>query len=254
LKYSQLSKKKNNDLNFVVKQSTKDRLINFPPFPEKNVYVATVLSILENSEIIFELLGYVLSKKDSPHFAIRHMKWIFIALFESLKCILRFYLLVKNRGSMIVHRRIPSRSDESEKTEKFTMIDDDISKPTEANVQIILGEVLWIMRPILYLMSLFYYTRKSWKPWFISIIIDIASRSLTLKSNFNTNESKELKSRSYNLLLYLLRSPFFETFINPAQDKLIEKYFDSAFRVPLAYIKDILQFYRQIYFYSSGSN
>jgi len=256
-------------------KKTKKKLKEVSYFPQNNIRLTSILSFLENTEIVHELVGYLLTDKQSSFFLKRNFRWTAVTVIEMLKCLIRFYLFYLNNGTILVHRKIPSRNNnlygtEEENNErpiistfyferlklKQREIERNIgSKPTPSNRRIVVGEILWIFRPLFYLFTLFLYGKKSWKPWFISFIVDIASRSVTIGMNINIVEKKELNNRLMNLLFYLLRSPFFESFTIPTQDMIVEKFQDiPPVKMLLEYIKEIAKLYSKIYFYSSGSN
>ncbi|XP_054154210.1 peroxisomal membrane protein PEX16-like [Oppia nitens] len=77
----------------------------------------------------------------------------------------------------------------------------------------IIGEILHILKPVLHLTSLAGFGPKSWTPYLLSLGLDVTS--LRLLSNppnkmWNLNERIELTQRSFSLLLYLMRSPFYD--------------------------------------------
>jgi hypothetical protein len=108
--------------------------------------------------------------------------------------------------------------------------------PTKSTSSMVLGEILWILRPVVYcksfnvfdntyirhtndiynmvVVALVLFGRHSWKPWWISLLIDIYSRRKSRSGKtLNDPESIELSRRTFNWLYYLLRSPFFEKFL-----------------------------------------
>jgi len=91
----------------------------------------------------------------------------------------------------------------------------EVERPTEVTLRSALGEVLWTLRPLLYLAALYRYGTRSWTPWLLSLATDALSRRLTLPSRGRLTKSEEAET-SRRLLLwafYLLRSPFFERFL-----------------------------------------
>jgi len=126
---------------------------------------------------------------------------------------------------------------------------------SKASLRRFIGETLHISRPVIYLLFLFGYGRKSWKPWIISLLIDLASRYLTGKvDNLNAEEKEEINRRNVLWLLYLIRSPFYEKYTRPPILKLC-KIFES---VPLLgglfmNLTDLLAAFQSHYFYTSGS-
>eukprot|EP01127_Copromyxa_protea_P012164 TRINITY_DN3134_c0_g3_i1.p1 TRINITY_DN3134_c0_g3~~TRINITY_DN3134_c0_g3_i1.p1 ORF type:complete len:373 (+),score=59.95 TRINITY_DN3134_c0_g3_i1:39-1157(+) len=81
--------------------------------------------------------------------------------------------------------------------------------PTRPSISLILGEVLWILRPLVFLLFLTKNGKKSWKPWIASAVVDFMSWKLQKKheDKFNKPEIEEFQRRKGLWLLYLLRSP-----------------------------------------------
>lgn len=78
----------------------------------------------------------------------------------------------------------------------------------------IIAEAAYIFKPIAHLSTLYFAGRKSWKPWILSLSMDIASliilyRALT-KNEISDVQKKQVLHRRFGLLVYLLRSPFYD--------------------------------------------
>ncbi|KAJ6667201.1 hypothetical protein lerEdw1_017179 [Lerista edwardsae] len=85
--------------------------------------------------------------------------------------------------------------------------------PTSLSTQETIAESVYVTRPLLHLMSLGVWGQRSWKPWLLSGILDIASLSLLSDiKDLNKRERVELKRRTVLLLYYLLRSPFYDRY------------------------------------------
>ncbi|XP_021748188.1 peroxisome biogenesis protein 16-like isoform X2 [Chenopodium quinoa] len=89
----------------------------------------------------------------------------------------------------------------------------------------LMGETLFILRPLIYVWFIRKYGIRSWKPWLISLAVDLVSSSvssLATKSKEGTNEQKEtnlsvaekdeLRRRKVLWALYIMRDPFFCTY------------------------------------------
>lgn len=114
----------------------------------------------------------------------------------------------------------------------------------------IYGEVLHITRPVAHLALMGTFGTKSWISYLTSLMMDVSSLYLVRSpissslqtagqpSNqvvdpsykFNMNERMELGQRASSLLLYLLRSPFFDEY---TKQKAIEGLATSAESIPL---------------------
>ncbi|CAI8015842.1 Peroxisomal membrane protein PEX16 [Geodia barretti] len=94
------------------------------------------------------------------------------------------------------------------------------------------AEALYISRPLLHLASMFSFSQGSWKPWLLSMTLDLAS--LQLHGGLLRWRSKENKSeivrRRVSLLLYLLRTPFYDRY---TRDLLVRLLSYLAATIPL---------------------
>eukprot|EP00794_Sanderia_malayensis_P011294 gene11294-12475_t len=73
------------------------------------------------------------------------------------------------------------------------------------------AELAHILRPIAHLTSMFVFGEKSWKPWLLSLAIDVSSiQHLSSKKGLYKMEKDELLKRKIMLMMYLLRSPFYD--------------------------------------------
>ncbi|KAK0159720.1 hypothetical protein PV327_010805 [Microctonus hyperodae] len=90
---------------------------------------------------------------------------------------------------------------------------------TECETQIttptlLLAETLYIIKPLIHLINIMVKGNKNWLPWATALTMDIISLKLisreTLHSRFVKEEREEICRRRINLLLYILRSPFYD--------------------------------------------
>jgi len=83
----------------------------------------------------------------------------------------------------------------------------------------ILAEVLYILRPLIYVMALEKYSddKKSWKPWLIGFGIEYASRELLKKKvgGYGTLEKEEMARREWGLMWWAARSAGYENLVGP---------------------------------------
>lgn len=86
----------------------------------------------------------------------------------------------------------------------------DISKERSLPVNALLGELLHVTRPLCHLATRGVFGGSSWVPWLTSLTMDVTS--LYLHSNYTLHpmEAKELSRRQMGLLIYLVRSPFYD--------------------------------------------
>ena len=91
---------------------------------------------------------------------------------------------------------------------------------TSANLQIkthlqgnpLIGEVIYTAKPVCHLAAMLCYGTTSWVPWLLSLSMDLSSLKLMEHGTFNGDEKKEINRRQLMLLMYLLRSPFYDRF------------------------------------------
>ncbi|KAG2175709.1 hypothetical protein INT43_001356 [Umbelopsis isabellina] len=131
-----------------------------------------------------------------------------------------------------------------------------------------LGEVLYILRPLIYVLAIFKYGRYSWRPWLISMIVESASqaaitRSFTspygsTKSTMTALEKAEL-SRRFNQMWYnVLRGQFYERYTRPRLEKFCiatqDRFLISIVAGNITgVIRDYQPLWEKVYFYTSAS-
>ena len=80
------------------------------------------------------------------------------------------------------------------------------------------AEVMWILRPVVYVVMRMMYGSRSWKPWVLSLLLQLLSMRL---SKGKTEEEKdELSSRKGELGFYLMRKPFSDMISSFVPDRL----------------------------------
>ncbi|KAJ2400763.1 hypothetical protein GGI23_001834 [Coemansia sp. RSA 2559] len=123
------------------------------------------------------------------------------------------------------------------------------------------GELLFILRPVLYVLGIRKLGKRDWRPWALSLLVELVSRQM-IRSDLRDNETTErrtverdeLSRRKWLLLYYLLRSPFFDRFVESRMTRMA----DWCSNKPLlslvgALIHDYLPLWQQYYFYTSAS-
>ncbi len=93
---------------------------------------------------------------------------------------------------------------------------------------LVIGEVLHIVRPVVYAAMLRRYGTRAWSPWVTSLVVELASMQLTcvggrlqqrgdaakgdasVQHPWSELEQRELMRRKMLLLYYLIRSPMYE--------------------------------------------
>ncbi|KAE9595556.1 hypothetical protein Lal_00030594 [Lupinus albus] len=88
----------------------------------------------------------------------------------------------------------------------------------------LIGEVLFISRPLIYVLFIRKYGVRSWTPWSISLAIDCIANSIhslvttsvaggnEQKFHLSALENDEVKRRKLLFVLYLMRDPFFSKY------------------------------------------
>jgi len=126
--------------------------------------------------------------------------------------------------------------------------------PSELSETQRMGEVLHIVRPVAHLTALAAFGVESWAPYLLAAGLDVASlRLLSDPPNklWNFNERIELSQRTFSLLLYLLRSPFYD---NYTKEKILTIMSFMANHIPLfgRLIRPLIEYlpeWQKTYFY-----
>ncbi|XP_051885062.1 peroxisomal biogenesis factor 16 [Pristis pectinata] len=127
--------------------------------------------------------------------------------------------------------------------------------PMALGKQETVAESLYIARPLVHLVTLCIWGRRSWKPWLVSAILDIASLSLLKDAKAMTAEERaELRRRTFMLLYYLLRSPFYDRYSEAMILFLLRLLADHIPGVGLVArpLMDYLPVWQKVYFYNWG--
>uniref|UniRef100_A0A1B6E1J0 Peroxisomal membrane protein PEX16 n=2 Tax=Clastoptera arizonana TaxID=38151 RepID=A0A1B6E1J0_9HEMI len=210
----------------------------------------TWLTILEYSEVFIEVSALKLWGDKG--------KWLIILLIQILKCLARFKLLIYH--NVQIGQNPPIQPLERKKVCKENNLDNKgISKqafrlesgrvirtvngtepvqsrswqPPELPVELnesplndkqLAGEALYIVKPLVHLGMSFLFSPRHWVPWMVALGIDSASLKL-LENKGNSTLSQrqivELNQRNIALLLYLLRSPFYEKHTKDKLNRLL---------------------------------
>ncbi|GER31280.1 shrunken seed 1 family protein [Striga asiatica] len=91
------------------------------------------------------------------------------------------------------------------------------------------GEVMFILRPLVYVLLIRRYGARSWLPWLTSLLVDLighgiistvtVSSRLSKDFKLSTIEKNELKRRKFLWALYLMRDPFFTKYTRQRLDR-----------------------------------
>ncbi|KAJ2006382.1 hypothetical protein GGI04_001900 [Coemansia thaxteri] len=123
------------------------------------------------------------------------------------------------------------------------------------------GELLFILRPLIYVIGIRKMGKGDWRPWALSLLIELASRQMVrtdLHADKNsaerTVERDELSRRKWLFLYYLLRSPFFDRFTESRLTRAAEWCSNKPLLSLLgSLIQDYQPLWQNYYFYTAGS-
>ncbi|XP_073321028.1 peroxisomal biogenesis factor 16 [Pagrus major] len=129
------------------------------------------------------------------------------------------------------------------------------SRPTHLNLQQTLAESVYIGRPLVHLLCLALCGKQSWKPWLVSGALDLSSFAVLSERKFQNGwERSEMKRRTFLLLYYLLRSPFYDKYSEQKILFLLRLLADHIPGIGLVArpLMDYLPTWQKIYFYNWG--
>ncbi|KAG0188866.1 Peroxisomal membrane protein pex16 [Apophysomyces sp. BC1034] len=111
-----------------------------------------------------------------------------------------------------------------------------------------LGEVMYILRPLVYVLAILKFGQRSWRPWFLSLAVEMSSQ-VALRQAFASGnrtklfplEKQEMSRRVQQLWFNLLRGAFYtritrprmERFCNSVENKAVISMFGEPIDVPL---------------------
>lgn len=128
-------------------------------------------------------------------------------------------------------------------------------RSTDLTLQQVTAEAVYITRPLVHLLSLAVCGKKSWKPWLLSAFLELSSFAVLNDTKFQTRwERAEMRRRSFLLLYYLLRSPFYDRYSQEKILFLLKLFSDYVPGVGLVArpLMDYLPSWQKIYFYTWG--
>lgn len=134
-------------------------------------------------------------------------------------------------------------------------VDDDNASPTDLGTLGTIAETVHILRPITHLAGLAAWGQKSWKPWLLAAALDVGSLSILRDiPDLSRREHAELRRRTYLLLYYLLRSPFYNRYTEIRLLVLLRLLGDYVPGLGLVArpLMDYLPVWQKIYFYNWG--
>ncbi|KAK5935806.1 hypothetical protein CgunFtcFv8_021129 [Champsocephalus gunnari] len=126
---------------------------------------------------------------------------------------------------------------------------------TPLGLQETLAEAVYIGRPLVHLLCLGLCGKQSWKPWLMSGVLELSSFAvLSERKCQNRWEKAEMRRRTFLLLYYLLRSPFYDKFSEEKILFLLRLLADNVPGIGLIArpLMDYLPSWQKIYFYNWG--
>uniref|UniRef100_UPI0037E79FEF peroxisomal biogenesis factor 16 n=1 Tax=Semicossyphus pulcher TaxID=241346 RepID=UPI0037E79FEF len=129
------------------------------------------------------------------------------------------------------------------------------SKPTQLGLQETIAECVYIGRPLVHLLCLGLCGKQSWKPWLVSGALELSSFAALNNTKFqNRWERAEMRRRTFLLLYYLLRSPFYDKYSEEKILFLLRLLADHVPGIGLVArpLMDYLPTWQKIYFYNWG--
>ncbi|TDH17482.1 hypothetical protein EPR50_G00008850 [Perca flavescens] len=129
------------------------------------------------------------------------------------------------------------------------------STPTPLGLQETLAESVYIGRPLVHLLCLGLCGKHSWKPWLISGVLELSSFAVLSDRKFqNRWEKAEMRRRTFLLLYYFLRSPFYDKYSEEKILFLLRLLADHVPGIGLVArpLMDYLPTWQKIYFYNWG--
>lgn len=114
------------------------------------------------------------------------------------------------------------------------------------------AEYLYIVKPLLHLASMSVFGERSWKQYMISLAIDMASINMYRRNRHLMTKQQQviLSHRCVHLLLYLMRSPFYDKFTN----RKLENLLGIIAKIPIAKmlagpLREYIPHWQSTYFY-----
>ncbi|XP_034385662.1 peroxisomal biogenesis factor 16 isoform X2 [Cyclopterus lumpus] len=222
----------------------------------------TWLSVLEHVEVFLEM-GACKLWGDLG-------RWLVIALVQVFKTIFRLVLLLwyksglqtsppilpLDRGAEASSLQARLWGAPSQKKRRSSRSGEKLlSKPTPMGLRETLAESVFISRPLVHLFCLGLCGKQSWTPWLVSGALELSSFAVLSDGRFlNQWERAEMRRRSFLLLYYLLRSPFYDKYSEEKILFLLRLLADHVPGIGLVArpLMDYLPTWQKIYFYNWG--
>ncbi|XP_043260962.1 peroxisomal membrane protein PEX16 [Colletes gigas] len=215
--------------------------LKFPQFESK---LKIWLTIVEYTETLFEISAKKLWGRSG--------KWFIIIVIQIFKTVLRLMVIhvykeriVKRPPIQPLNRDMLNESNDEKLQEGFTLKrsgivvrsirdssstqmrtwepltsiisnNDNLDASNVPEKKFLFAESLYIMKPLFHLGCVSVTGEKQWPPWLLSFAIDLFSlkmfNNVAKTEFFNKEEKEELNRRRLALLLYIVKSPFYDNY------------------------------------------
>ncbi|KZC08865.1 Peroxisomal membrane protein PEX16 [Dufourea novaeangliae] len=212
--------------------------LKFPQFKSK---IKIWLTVVEYTETLFEISAKKIWGPSG--------RWFIVIVIQVFKTVLRLLLIhvykekvIKSPPLKPLNRNQLNESDEEKLKEGFTLkrsgtvvrsvrgsnsthmrtweplssnVKDNLNSSPVSERNIALAESLYVMKPLFHLGCISLTGEKQWPPWLLSLAIDLFSLKIFNKEvkkavSLSKEDERELYKRRLALLLYILRSPFYD--------------------------------------------
>lgn len=192
-------------------------------------------------------------------------KWRCILAVEIVKMMLRFGILNERQGCMIIEQTAQDPGDFGSSKPALDPLQKMANKRFGESAQQVVGrrsgvmfrskskrtqpqaankltpelaaEILYILRPVAYLLLYLRFPKTSWTPWIIPLVMDLIQLQLH-RDPKSSIEKEEMVRRRGNIAYYLLRDPIYAKFTRPLAAMLHLRLFN---KIPLVNaISDLL--------------
>lgn len=121
------------------------------------------------------------------------------------------------------------------------------------NYALVQAEYLYIAKPLIHLAAMGVFGQKRWKQYVISLTLDLISIRMyhQHRQHVSKEQKLELSRRCVNLLLYLMRSPFFERVTSTRLDRALGYVADNVplLKMVAGPLREYVPYWQSTYFY-----
>ncbi|XP_036326584.1 peroxisomal membrane protein PEX16-like [Rhagoletis pomonella] len=121
------------------------------------------------------------------------------------------------------------------------------------NYSLVQAEYLYIAKPLIHLAAMGVFGQKRWQQYVISLTLDLISIRMYHKyrQHMHKEQKLELSRRCLNLLLYLMRSPFFDRVTSSRLDRVLGFVADNVplLKMVAGPVREYVPYWQSTYFY-----